>query len=1054
MKDTSISTGVYEQIINRLFQLKLDKVDTERFYIGKKIISKDDAVHILSKYLQRLIEIAFVGSPEDLNVNKYTDFVNSVIKTLGREFSVDDAELDLIDAQKSILTAVVDRTNCEYPDIEKHLRAITPVTSLSRSALFFGGRGPADMESELNREILCADEICWVVSFIKTSGLNLLWNSLRKFTSEGKKLRIITTTYTGATDYDAIARLATLPNTEIKISYDGTQDRLHAKSYIFLRNSGFHTAYIGSSNLSHYALKDGKEWNFKATQFELPQVIEEVRNSFETYWCDTTFEDFIPGVSDERLRKALGTDWEIPLLDFSALDLMRAKDYQQEILEKLDVERNVHGHFRNLVVAATGTGKTVVAAFDFKHYREAHPDCHFLFIAHRQEILRQAMQTFRIVLDDPNFGSVWDGNNEPSNYQHVFASKDTLRNRLDGLNLTEDYYDYMVVDEVHHIVAPTYVKLITYFKPKILLGLTATPERTNEQEDITVFFDGHISAEIRLPAALNAGLLAPFHYYGIPDNVDLSEVKWSGHGYDISELSRVYTQNDFRTGLILKKMQEYIGSTRLHKVRALCFCVDKEHAKFMNAKFTLAGLKTDVLTSDDSTNHRNLVKKQLQAGIINYLFVVDLFNEGVDIPEVDTILFLRPTESATVFIQQFGRGLRLHKDKDHLTVLDFVGHSRAEFSYKERFESLIGRHSRSIKEEIEGGFTNAPFGCKIILEEKAKEEIIANIDGYLRGLNRNRIVKEIAAYHNVCSGTFSLQGFLAYSHVPFHKVYGSLTWGELCHLAGVRTEVSVHAPQIKYAVTKKWLATDSFSYFTQLLRFAECGFKCDTAIFSEQEKRCAVMLYYDLFDQAGNYVSIDEMFRDIASDELFVEEFKEIVFYLRDRCSAPEKEDNSVYKQWNPLRLHGVYSKAQIQAALGLSTIERKSSSREGVERLKDIKLEAMYVDIIKKREEGSMTAYKDYAQNREYFHWETQNRVREGSREAEAYRNGENNMLLFVRQQVEHPDYGCRMGFTYLGQVTLKSIEGSKPMQIVWHLNTPMSEATYAFASQYKAIG
>lgn len=1054
MKDTSISTGVYEQIINRLFQLKLDKVDTERFYIGKKIISKDDAVHILSKYLQRLIEIAFVGSPEDLNVNKYTDFVNSVIKTLGREFSVDDAELDLIDAQKSILTAVVDRTNCEYPDIEKHLRAITPVTSLSRSALFFGGRGPADMESELNREILCADEICWVVSFIKTSGLNLLWNSLRKFTSEGKKLRIITTTYTGATDYDAIARLATLPNTEIKISYDGTQDRLHAKSYIFLRNSGFHTAYIGSSNLSHYALKDGKEWNFKATQFELPQVIEEVRNSFETYWCDTTFEDFIPGVSDERLKKALGTDWEIPLLDFSALDLMRAKDYQQEILEKLDVERNVHGHFRNLVVAATGIGKTVVAAFDFKHYREAHPDCHFLFIAHRQEILRQAMQTFRIVLDDPNFGSVWDGNNEPSNYQHVFASKDTLRNRLDGLNLTEDYYDYMVVDEVHHIVAPTYVKLITYFKPKILLGLTATPERTNEQEDITVFFDGHISAEIRLPAALNAGLLAPFHYYGIPDNVDLSEVKWSGHGYDISELSRVYTQNDFRTGLILKKMQEYIGSTRLHKVRALCFCVDKEHAKFMNAKFTLAGLKTDVLTSDDSTNHRNLVKKQLQAGIINYLFVVDLFNEGVDIPEVDTILFLRPTESATVFIQQFGRGLRLHKDKDHLTVLDFVGHSRAEFSYKERFESLIGRHSRSIKEEIEGGFTNAPFGCKIILEEKAKEEIIANIDGYLRGLNRNRIVKEIAAYHNVCSGTFSLQGFLAYSHVPFHKVYGSLTWGELCHLAGVRTEVSVHAPQIKYAVTKKWLATDSFSYFTQLLRFAECGFKCDTAIFSEQEKRCAVMLYYDLFDQAGNYVSIDEMFRDIASDELFVEEFKEIVFYLRDRCSAPEKEDNSVYKQWNPLRLHGVYSKAQIQAALGLSTIERKSSSREGVERLKDIKLEAMYVDIIKKREEGSMTAYKDYAQNREYFHWETQNRVREGSREAEAYRNGENNMLLFVRQQVEHPDYGCRMGFTYLGQVTLKSIEGSKPMQIVWHLNTPMSEATYAFASQYKAIG
>lgn len=1054
MQNTNISTGVYEQIINRLFLLKLNKVDAERFYIGKKLISKDDAVHILSKYLQHLIEVAFIGTPEDQDVDKYIEFVNSVIRTLGKEFNVDDTELDLVDAQKSILTAVIDRTNCEYPDIEKHLRAITPVTSLSRSALFFGGRGPADMESELNKEILCADEICWVVSFIKTSGLNLLWNSLKKFTSEGKCLRIITTTYTGATDYDAIARLATLPNTEIKISYDGTQDRLHAKSYIFIRNSGFHTAYIGSSNLSSYALKDGKEWNFKATQFELPQVIENVRNSFESYWCDDTFECFVPGVSDERLKKALGIDWETPLLDFSALDLMRAKDYQQEILEKLDVERNVHGHFRNLVVAATGTGKTVIAAFDFKRYREAHPDCHFLFIAHRQEILHQAMQTFRIVLDDPNFGSIWDGNNEPSNYQHVFASKDTLRNRVDTLQLRADYYDYMVVDEVHHIVAPTYVKLMTCFKPQILLGLTATPERTNEQEDITVFFDGHISAEIRLPAALNAGLLAPFYYYGIPDNVNLSEVKWSGHGYDIAELSRIYTQNDYRTGLILRKMQEYIGNNQLHKVRALCFCVDKNHAKFMNAKFTLAGLKTDVLTSDDDDRHRNIVKKRLQAGTINYLFVVDLFNEGVDIPEIDTILFLRPTESATVFLQQFGRGLRLHKDKDHLTVLDFVGHSRAEFSYKERFEALIGRHSQNIKDEIEGGFANAPFGCKIILEEKAKEEIIANIEGYLRSLNKGRIIKEIAAYYKLAKDAFSLKGFLTYSHVPFHKVYGSMTWGELCQLAGVRKDVSVHAAQIKYAVKKKWLATDSFSYFKQLLRFADSGFKCDTTKFTELEQRYAVMLYYDLYDKAGSYTSIAQMFNDLASDVLFVQEFKEVVEYLKDKCVAPEKEDNSVYKNWNPLRLHGVYTKAQIQAALGLSTLARKSPSREGVERLKDIKLEAMYVDIIKKREEGSMTAYKDYAQNREFFHWETQNRVSEGSREAEAYKNGENNMLLFVRQQVEHPDFGCRMGFTYLGQVTMNSIEGSKPMQIVWHLNTPMSEATYAFASQYKAIG
>lgn len=180
MENNKLHTGVYEQIINRLFQLKLNEVNTDQFFIGRKPIAKEDAVHILSKYLQHLIEVAFVGTPEDQDSEKYTDFINTVIKALGKEFNVEESELDLIDAQKSILTAVIDRTNCEYPDIEEHLRAITPITTLSRSALFFGGRGPADMESELNREILCADEICWVVSFIKTSGLNLLWNSLNR----------------------------------------------------------------------------------------------------------------------------------------------------------------------------------------------------------------------------------------------------------------------------------------------------------------------------------------------------------------------------------------------------------------------------------------------------------------------------------------------------------------------------------------------------------------------------------------------------------------------------------------------------------------------------------------------------------------------------------------------------------------------------------------------------------------------------------------------------------------------------------------------------------
>lgn len=1045
-------TGIYEQIINKLFHQKIMSVDREQFYVGERALTKDDAVHLLSKYLEHLLETAFSDAPEQQSPEQCARFVNSVIKALGREFSIEDNDSNLIDASHKILTAVIDKSDFGYTNVKEYLAKITPLTTLSKCALFMGGQGAADMHNELNREILSADEICWVVSFIKVSGLNLVYESLKKYTNSGKRLRIITTTYTGATHFQAVKKIAELPNTEVKISYDGTQDRLHAKSYIFLRKSGFHTAYIGSSNLSHSALKDGKEWNFKATQFELPHVIASVRHSFDSYWFDETFETFIPGVDDERLKAALGYETEAPL-DFSAFDLMRAKDYQQEILEKLEVEREVHGHYKNLIVAATGTGKTVIAAFDFKRFRAEHPNCRFLFIAHREEILKQALNTFRIVLEDANFGDIWTGNHEPKSYEHIFASKDTMRNRMDILKLSEDYYDYMIVDEVHHVVAPSYVKIVTYFKPKILLGLTATPERMNINEDITVFFDGHISAEIRLPAALNAGLLSPFYYYGITDNIDLTEVSWHNGGYDSVELSKIYTQNDNRTKLILDKIQEYLGPN-LRKVRALCFCVDVRHAEYMHAKFTLAGLKSAVLTGTDNHDYRVIIRNKFARGDVNYLFVVDLFNEGVDIPEIDTVLFLRPTESVTIFLQQFGRGLRKAEGKHHLTVFDFVGHCRTEFNYKDRFEALLGRSTQGIAAEIECGFPHRPFGCEIILEEKAQEDIINNIRAFIQKMNRATIIKEIRAYQSEHPGRPRLKDFLKERHVPLDKIYKSMSWYEMCVAASCMTEISSYSHCLWYAVSKKWLSTDSYSYFARLKAFVDNGFHYDYFAFSKTDIRYATMFYYDLFNEANQFQSIEEMFRCLSREDLFIEELSDLLDIMMERCSAPEKKDNSVYSDWNPLRLHGVYTKAQIQAALGFSTINYRSSSREGVERKREIQLEAMYVDVIKQREIGSTTDYKDFAQNREFFHWETQNRVSANGKEAAAYRSGANHMLLFVRQQAEHPELGCRMGFTYLGEVDLSSIEGDRPMQIVWKLRTPMSEATYSFASQYKAIG
>ena len=299
---STMEIGLYEQIINKLFEVKLEQLDSNIYYVGKKKIDASNVAKYLSRYLYGLFENVFSQlSQDEETVEKAVNLANNIIKSLARDFYLDDN--DLISARSEILTAVIDKTKSEFPDIAERLKEITPITSLVSSSLFTGSSKQVTMESELKREIQSADEICLLVSFIKKTGLNLIFERLKSFTSSGKRLRIITTTYMGATDYLAIKKLADLDNTEIKISYNSDIDRLHAKSYLFLRNTGFHTAYIGSSNLSEAALTAGLEWNVKVTQAELPHIIKEVRHTFESYWEDPLFDSFVSGRDDER-RKA------------------------------------------------------------------------------------------------------------------------------------------------------------------------------------------------------------------------------------------------------------------------------------------------------------------------------------------------------------------------------------------------------------------------------------------------------------------------------------------------------------------------------------------------------------------------------------------------------------------------------------------------------------------------------------------------------------------------------------------------------------------------------
>ncbi len=1046
--------GIYEQIINHLFEEKLSSIDRNRFYIGERVIKKEEVSKMLSIYLTNIFEQILDevidtnddvdNKNTDLSVKKGIDLANTIIDKLINEFHIDSG--NLVSAQAKILTAIIDKSQSNYPDLAKRLEEIIPIKGFVNGALFTG-RG-IKMYTELQKEIASANEIRLMVSFIKKRGLALILPQLKEFTDRGGHLKIITTTYMQATDYEAVAQLASLKNTEIKITYDITSERLHAKAYIFLRDTNFNTAYIGSSNISEQALDTGAEWNVKVTQIEQPRMMRNILGAFDASWWAEGYETFVDGEDNERLKYALSEKFDNEI-DYTNLNgLIRPFDYQQEILERLQVEREVRGHWRNLVVAATGTGKTVMAASDYKFFAEKNKRARLLFIAHREEILRQSILVFRQVLSDYNFGEKWYGGEEPSNYEYVFASKDTLNNRLNTSQISPDYYDYIVVDEVHHVAAASYRKILNYFTPKVLLGLTATPERM-DGEDITRDFDGTISAEIRLDDALNKGLLAPFYYYGITDSVDYSEVAWDKGHYVASELSRIYSYNDARTAVILKSLQKYL--TNIRDVRALCFCVDQQHAKYMASKFTLCGLKADVLTSDNA-QMRTVLYNRLKRKEINYLFVVDMFNEGVDIPEVDTILFLRPTESLTVFIQQFGRGLRKAEGKTHVNILDYVGNSRAEFNYTDRMRVLLGRTSMSVVEEMERDCPHLPLGCRILLEPKAKEYILNNIRGAIQRFTARKIMALVQNFERHHSAPLTLSNFVKIYQLSLDKLYKVRTWNQLLFEAGLRQKQSSHNEELSRAVFRKWLATDSHSYLNFINRLANLSFRVKVDEMNAIDQKRLLMFYYDMFENASRFDNLQQMVDVLSNDTILCEELKEVLPLLLQGNKAYEKDDNSMLPNF-PLKLHGIYTKSQIQVAIGTSTLAHKSSAREGVERNKALHVEAMYVDIIKNREEGSTTDYDDKALSPHLFQWDTQNRVKPESKEGQAYINQTQTMLLFVREQKNFVEDKSRtLGYVYLGRVTLnswkyKNLGTRMQMQIHWNMVEPIPGSVMHFA-------
>jgi len=907
-----------------------------------------------------------------------------------------------------------------------------PSIPLTSSDLLVNGRREPSIGHELQREIASADRIDLIVAFLKFSGLQVIRNQLQDFLQRRPgQLRVLTTAYMGATEKRAVDELASL-GADVRISYDVQTTRLHAKAWLFFRESGFTTAYIGSSNLSHAALHDGLEWNVRLSGKDSPAVVQKFQTTFDQYWQGSDFEPYAPERDGERLNEVLKRKQRADFETLFAFVEVRPRPHQKTMLEALESERQ-RGHTHNLVVAATGTGKTLLAVFDYKRLVDVHGPLKLLFVAHRAEILKQSVSAFRLVMRDGSFGELLVGKSVPDTGSHVFASIQSLhKDRLQTLE--SDYYDYVIVDEFHHAEAATYKRLLEHLKPRWLVGLTATPERADGQ-DVRQFFDGRIAAELRLWDALEQNLLSPFQYLGVADETDLGSVKFSGVSYDRTSLANVLTGDTMRARRVVGAVQKYVMDPS--RMKALGFCVSIEHAKLMAATFNQAGLRAEAVHANSSNEERRAALHGLKNGEIQCVFAVDLFNEGVDIPSVDTVLFLRPTESGTVFLQQLGRGLRLEENKACLTVLDFVGNAHKRYRYDLKFRALLGGTKRTIETAIEEGFPYLPPGCTILLEKQAQAYVLNNIRSSLTSRTKD-LVEALREFSSQRAP--SLLGFLDENDLELADIYSrrARAFRELCRDAGVDWKIG--------GDESVWKGVGALQFVDDYyrIRMWQSIIERNAFALNSDVEKSAFMQFLALTHSGFERLSdVDLYGRALWQASGVKSEIQEVLAVLEDRvrrvttpCALPGIG----------LNVHATYSRNEVMATLGQFKDGKLLQPREGVVWAKNVDSDLFFVTLKKTEKEYSpKTLYRDFPISERVFHWESQHQTSEESPTGQRYihhKSRGSHVLLFVREEKKMGDF--TLPYTFLGPATYNKHTSSRPMQIEWRLHHELPADVY----------
>lgn len=1033
-----LKDGLYEQIINKGLETELSSTDK---LSATAPIDSAEASRVLAKYIAEVVEKGLDNVADNGgDVNSQVALANRIISTIINETKENELDEMTVAERAEQLLALFDKKNSILA-IDEKAAIIRPETSIAQSSLFTGAIHEPQMFTELKKEIISCNRIDMLVSFIKWSGLRLIMDELTAFTQNGGKLRIITTSYMGATDVKAIEELRKLPNTKIKVSYDTRRTRLHAKTYVFYRDTGFTTAYVGSSNLSNAAISSGLEWNVKVTRKDLPETIDKIAATFESYWNSNEFE-YYSEEQKERLARALKAEkyFDNNSAEIYTMDIA-PYSYQQEILDKLDAERKVRGYNRNLIVAATGTGKTVISALDYKRFCRQNPDkpCRLLFVAHREEILKQSMYTFRAVLKDANFGEMFVGNYKPESIDNLFMSIQTFNSQSFTDKTSPDFYDYIIVDEFHHAAAPTYQKLLSYYNPHILLGLTATPERM-DGKSILPYFNNRIAAEIRLPEAIDRKLLCPFQYFGVTDSVDLDNLKWAAGGYDKGELSRIYTLSGMianrRADLVISSLLKYV--TDIDDVKGLGFCVTVEHAIFMSDYFNAHSIPSMYLTGHSPDEERKEAKNRLVKGEVRFIFVVDIYNEGVDIPEVNTVLFLRPTESLTVFLQQLGRGLRLSEDKECLTVLDFIGQANKKYNFEDKFAALLSNTTRGVTREIRDGFISLPKGCYIQLEKKAARYILDNIRSSYG--NSAGLIARIATFEEDTDQQLTLENFLDHYRLDPRSIYKFSSFSRLCARADVTENFEEPIENVMTKALSRFACVDSRRWIAFMLRILTNTGYPDFAKLTDIEMRMFQMFYITMWGKAIEDLTTDEVSENIHALLNSPTMLSELIALLRYNYNRIDFIDEPVDLGFDcPLDLHCSYTREQLLVAMDFM---KPSIVREGVKWLPDKNIDVFFITLNKSDKDYSPTTmYQDYSINETLFHWQSQSTTNAEGKVGQRYINHRKNgskVLLFVRE-FKNDIYGNTAPYTYLGTANYVSHNGSRPMNITWKLDDPI---------------